>query len=243
MSLKWRVTSTCAGLATGAGGVEISSTEAASAGGNDVVSGGAHDDPFLKLDPWGGCAKRVAIQKERAVDDDAWARWHTLKCKTQGLQLTKVRPRKLTWADAPVEVDTESPSVSPDVKVAALRNEHIQFHFKPSVGTWFGLSSHHEIIRRIRDSRYSSWDPITEDAVAEGAFVLADTAIVADNENESVQECARGIIISSDHSKVCRIGFLNKADDHLTFATMQLPDDRILQPLPNESDESDQSED
>ena len=50
------------------------------------------------------------------------------------------------------------------------------------------------IVRRIRAWKCSGWDPITVEAVTAGAFVLADTEIDADNDQECILECARGVV-------------------------------------------------
>ena len=77
------------------------------------------------------------------------------------------------------------------------------------------------------------------EAVTVGAFVLADTTILADLSDNNFQECARGIILACDYNRVCRIGFMNKNQDWLTTLTLTLPDQRILQPILNEDDASD----
>jgi hypothetical protein len=74
---------------------ESRSKKVASAGSSDVIRGVVHDD-LVEFDPWAGCTRRGVIQHERAVPDDAWARWNALQSESQGLQLTSVLPCDLS---------------------------------------------------------------------------------------------------------------------------------------------------
>ena len=155
-----------------------------------------------------------------------------------GLPLTQVR--RAAWADScddQLDDNYDMPSSSHDTASQSVP-EYGAFQLKPSVGTWFGLSPEQDHIRRIRESRFSSWDPITLEAVTVGGLVLADTTIQADRTDHHVQECARGIILACDRAMLCKIGFLNKSDEWLTTVTLTLPDDRILQPIPPDDDDS-----
>ena len=69
-----------------------------------------------------------------------------------------------------------------------------------------------QIVRRIRAWKCSGWDPITVEAVTAGAFVLAGTELDADNDQERILECARGIVLSCDGVMRCKIGFVNKGE-------------------------------
>ena len=105
------------------------------------------------------------------------------------------------------------------------------------MGTWFGLFPEQDTIRRIRACKHSAWDPVTLGAVAVGCSVWADTT--ADHSNEYAHECARRTILSCDPAMFCRIAFFNKNEDWLTTVTLSLPDDRVLQPIHAEYDDSD----
>ena len=158
-----------------------------------------------------------------------------------GLPLMRL-PRVASWANSVNEgdnVEGDCILLPCEDAITQPEYENIAFQFKPSIATWFGLSSEQEVVRRIRACKYSSWDPIAESAVGEGSFVLADTTFAADLDEEYIQECARGIILACDHSLVCTIGFLNRGEERLTRVTMPLPDDRILQAIQDDSDYSD----
>ena len=74
-----------------------------------------------------------------------------------------------------------------------------------------------------------------EDNVVEGAFILANTTIPADNGRDIIEECARGVIISCLDDSACKIAFLNKDCERIIIASLQLPDHRVLHPI-EESD-------
>ena len=97
-------------------------------------------------------------------------------------------------------------------------------------------NSEEAVVRSILALKCSSWDPITEDAVFEGAFVLADSALCADKETEVIEECARGIVLSCDQKMLCKIGFVNKGENCLRHVSITLPDDRVLQPIHDQQD-------
>ena len=87
------------------------------------------------------------------------------------------------------------------------------------------------LVQRIRDFKGHGWDSICEDNISHGVFVLADCAIPGDGEMQEVQECARGLIVDIQPNLVCTMAFLNKGHENLTFATLALPDPRILYPI------------
>ena len=88
------------------------------------------------------------------------------------------------------------------------------------------------LVSRIRSFKSHGWDPITENQVVEDAFVLADVDIETGNGSDVVKECAKGVIVKVDKVEAkCKIGFLNKEDNHLTFVSIRLPDERVLYPV------------
>ena len=89
-----------------------------------------------------------------------------------------------------------------------------------------------KLVIRIRNFKSHGWDPITEDQIAEDAFVLADVDIETGNGSDVVKECAKGVIVKVDQVEAtCKIGFLNEGDQHITFFTIPLPDERVLYPV------------
>ena len=96
------------------------------------------------------------------------------------------------------------------------------------------LSNAHYIIEQLRAYKATGWDPIKESEVASGATVLADSTFLADNGQDMVEECARGLIVDCQPNLLCKIAFLNKGQASLTFASLSLPDDRILYPMPHD---------
>jgi hypothetical protein len=100
----------------------------------------------------------------------------------------------------------------------------------------------HDIIERLRAWKSHGWDPIKVEEVVEGAIVLADCVLLADDMEAPIEECARGMIIDCPPGLRCRVAFLNKGSSALTYATLNLPDERILHAIEGLSDYSDYSE-
>ena len=94
------------------------------------------------------------------------------------------------------------------------------------------------LIRRIQAFKGHSWDPITERDVALGAVVLADTKLPSDVAGQEVRECARGIVVEQQLDLKYTIAFLNKGDQEIMFATLVLPDIRILSSVVDTSDDA-----
>ena len=88
-----------------------------------------------------------------------------------------------------------------------------------------------QLLQRIAAFKSSGWDPILEEDVVQGAFVLADTTIQAASGSATVEECARGVILDCQDMSACRIAFLNKGCGRLTFVSLALPDSRVLSPI------------
>ena len=103
-------------------------------------------------------------------------------------------------------------------------------------------SHEHDIIERLRAWKSHGWDPIKIEEVVEGAIVLADCVLLADDVDAPIEECARGVIIDCPPGLRCRVAFLNKGSSALTYATLNLPDERILHGIEGLSDYSDYSE-
>jgi hypothetical protein len=205
-------------------------------------------DPLAAHDPWLLAARTRDVTDNHQNDEgvDLWATWNQ-----------NVDAAQSSWSEEYniCEINVDLPTASQmqydwrPLPVTAWRTLHSTFHDlngQRQLPTETSLdedgqelleqsTKYHqqELVRRIRTIKCHGWDSLGDGQLCEGDFVLADSALSGDLAGQRVAECARGVIVKRTEDSMCQIAFLNKGHDCLTWATLQLPDDRVLHPVPD----------